>query len=544
MKGATWGRPALTVACAVLSAALLVWPARGQSAAPRLLVLLVVDQMRAEYLTLFERHWERGFRRLITQGSVFEHAAYPYANTVTCAGHATVATGALPRTHGLVGNAWWDRDRGGLTDCTIDAGADAAHISYGRPVTSGNGPHLLAATTIGDELRRQRPGARVVSISLKPDTAITLAGHGGDVVAWFDAGAASFVTSQAYVPAASADLTAFFSTHPLTEEFSATWTLRKSPDAYINADATPGQRPPTGRDGLFPHAIGGPGAALSVALWMQSPASDRYLGRMAASLVETRALGADAAPDVLAIGFSALDLVGHGFGPDSREIEDVLINLDQTIGDLLDVLDRRVGPSGYVVALTADHGVAPIPEATGSGRVMTEDLEERIVDLLHSRWGAERPGAYAVVRGPYVYFAHGILARLRAEPALWREVLAAITTHPGVLRVLSADELTPSAGDPIVRAAALSYFPGRSGDLVIVTKPGWVAGGRSGTAATSHGTPHDYDQRVPVVFFGNGIRAGRLSQAASPADIAPTLAHLAGITLPQAEGRVLREALR
>jgi predicted AlkP superfamily pyrophosphatase or phosphodiesterase len=539
-------RHVATLACALLSAAVLVPPALGQAPPPRLLLLLVVDQMRADYLTIFERHWESGLRRLVTDGAVFENAAYPYANTVTCAGHATVATGALPRTHGMVGNGWWDRDRGALVDCSIDTRPEAAHISYGRPVASGNGPHLLEATTIGDELRRQRPGARVVSISLKPDTAVTLAGHGGDVVTWFDGGARSFVTSRAYGEGPSPDLTAFFSTNPLNQELTPTWTLKKSPEAYINADATLGQRPPAGRDGLFPHAIGGPGApdAGAIGLWMESPASDRYLGRMAASLIEKLALGADAAPDVLAIGFSALDLVGHRFGPDSREIEDVLINLDQTIGDLLGVLDRRVGPSGYVLALTSDHGVAPIPEAAGGGRVMTEDLEERIADVLQSRWGAGRPGAYAVVRSPYVYFAPGVLARVRADEGLWKEVLGAITSHPGVLRVLSAGELAPSSGDPLVRTAALNYFAGRSGDLVIVAKPGWVAGGRNGTAATSHGTPHDYDRRVPVVLFGNGIRATRVAQAASPADIAPTLAHLAGITLPQAEGRVLREALR
>src|SRR5688500_13785418 len=162
VRGASCGQRLLAVVCVLVSAALFAWPARGQPAAPRLLVLLVVDQMRADYLTTFERHWERGFRRLVTDGTVFENAAYSYANTVTCAGHATVATGASPRTHGMVGNAWWDQDSGRLVDCTIDTRPEAAHISYGRPVASGNGPHLLTATTIGDELRRQRPGARVV----------------------------------------------------------------------------------------------------------------------------------------------------------------------------------------------------------------------------------------------------------------------------------------------------------------------------------------------------------------------------------------------
>jgi hypothetical protein len=539
-------RGVAAITALLLSAAVCVSPLRGQSAPPRLLVILVVDQMRADYLAVFQRHWERGFRRLVTDGAVFEHAAYSFANTVTCAGHATVATGALPRTHGIVGNLWWDREHAAGVDCTIDASAEAAHISYGRPVPLGNGPHLLRATTIGDEVRRRHPAARVVSLSLKPDTAVTLAGHSGDVVTWFDGGAGAFVTSRAYAAGPSPELAGFLSTNPLSDELRGAWTLSKTAASYLNADATPGQRPPIGRDGVFPHAISGPSGpdARSIAFWMQSPQSDRYLGRMAASLVEKLQLGADQAPDVLAIGFSALDLVGHAFGPDSREVEDVLINLDQTIGDLLDVLDRRIGPSGYVVALTADHGVAPIPQALASGRVVSEDLEERLEALLTSRWGAAKEGYYAVVRTPNVYFGPGILARLHADRALWQQVVASIERTPGVLRVLPADELSPSAADPIVRAVALSYVPGRSGDLVIVTQPGWLAGARNSTAATGHGTAHDYDRRVPVVLFGNGIRAARLTEAATPADIAPTLAFLAGVTLPQADGRVLHEALR
>ena len=202
----------------------------GQAARPRLLVILVVDQMHADYLTVFRRHWTRGFRRLLADGAVFENAAYPYANTVTCAGHATVATGALPRTHGIVGNTWWNRERGGLVDCSIDTSPDAAHISYGRPAAAGNSAHLFMVPTIGDELRRQHPGARVVSLSLKPDTAVTLAGHGGDVVLWFDGGAGAFVTSKAYAAGPSEDVADFLSTNPLTDELRGNWTLKKPAD--------------------------------------------------------------------------------------------------------------------------------------------------------------------------------------------------------------------------------------------------------------------------------------------------------------------------
>ena len=357
---------------------------------------------------------------------MFEHAEYPYANTVTCASHATVATGAFPHTHGITGNDWWDRDRAMLVDCSINDSAAGAHISYGRPAGSGNGPHLLTADTIGDALRRRSPGSRVVALSLKPDSAVILAGHGGEVVAWFNAEAASFVTSRAFTAAPKQVVVDFLAANPLAGELSATWTLLKGPDVYINPDATAGQRPPAGRDGLFPHEIGGPTGpdSRSIALWQQSPLSDRYLARMAVAMIERLELGRDDGPDLLALGFSALDLVGHAFGPGSREVEDVLANLDRTLVHLIEALDRRIGRDRYVLALTADHGVAPVPQPPNGGRLIAEDMEDRIEELLQSRWGPARGGYYVAVRGPYVYFGPGILQRLRGDPGLQQTVAA------------------------------------------------------------------------------------------------------------------------
>jgi predicted AlkP superfamily pyrophosphatase or phosphodiesterase len=404
--------------------------------------------------------------------------------------------------------------------------------------------------TLGDELRRQRPGSRVVSLSLKPDAATMLAGHGGDVVTWFEGPAGAFVTSRAYAPSPVPALAQFFAANPLAREVWGTWTLLESADTYVNPDAIPGERPPAARDGVFPHEIGGLFGGLfgadarSIALWQQSPRSDEYLARMATAMVESLNLGSNDTPDFLAIGFSALDLVGHSFGPGSREIEDVLVHLDRTLGTLIDVLDKRVGRDRYVLALTADHGVAPVPAPPRGGRLFTEDIEQRIKEVLSAK-GVSATARYSVaVRGPYVYFADGVLERLRADAALRQTVVEAISEVPGVSRVLAADHLSPTSTDDIVRSVALSYVRGRSGDLVIVPQPGWLLTVRSATAAANHGTPYDYDRRVPLILFGSGIKPGRFTQAATPADVAPTLADRAGITLPAAEGRVLREALK
>ena len=535
------------VSCALLALAIAgSTPARGQSDAPRLLVLVVVDQMRADSLTVLQRHWRSGFRTLLTEGAVFERAEYPYLTTVTCAGQATVATGAFPRTHGIVGNTWWDRERAALVDCSIDDGPSGAHISYGRRVASGNSAHLLRGRTLGDELRSQRPGARIVSLSTKPDSAVMLAGQGGDVVTWFDQPAASFVTSRAYASRRVPALADFLAKNPLTTEMSGVWTLREPPDAYAFPDASPGQRPPTGRDGLFPHAIGGPKGPdeRSPRFWAESPRSDRYLARMAVAMVDGLGLGRDASPDLLAIGFSALDYLGHAFGPRSREAEEILVNLDFTLGELIAELDRRIGRSGYVLALTADHGVGPAFEPAKGGRVIIEDVQERIEELLRSTWGTGRTGDYVAVRAPYVYFASGVEQRLRSDGALWNAVLAEIEGMPGVGRVIPVAELSATSADPVIRAAALSYTAGRGGDLVLITEPSWLLAGRNVTVAASHGTAHDYDRHSPLLLFGGAIRAARIAERATPADIAPTFARLVNVTMAGAEGRVLREALK
>ena len=241
------------VGFALLSALLLVVPVSSQTTGPRLLVVLVVDQMRADYLNLYRTHWTDGFKTLVADGAVFENAAQPYADTTTCAGHATIATGAFPRTHGIIDNAWWDRDKEASVDCSLDESAAGAHISYGRPARAGNSPRQLTADTLGDQLRRRSPASRVVALSQKPDSAVMLAGHGGDVIAWFDPDAGAFVTSHAYSAAPTKALADFIAANPMVREFSATWALLKDPDSYINPDATTGQRPPVGWDGLFPH---------------------------------------------------------------------------------------------------------------------------------------------------------------------------------------------------------------------------------------------------------------------------------------------------
>jgi len=506
---------------------------------PRLVITVVVDQLRADYLQVFNKHWRNGFRTLLDQGMVFENARYPYLVTVTCAGHATIGTGALPHRHGMINNTWWERKERALTGCSADPAT--TDITYGRPIRLGNSAAHLLAPTLADELRAQKPGARVVSVSMKARSAITLAGRSADAVVWFDDPSGSWATSKKFAPEPVPAVKEFIDTNPYEKDLGRIWTLSGPPESYVNRDAGVGERPPAGWNGLFPHPINGRGGvdAQFFALWQATPLADIYLGKLAASLVDSFKLGQREATDFLGVSFSVLDDVGHAYGPDSREVEDILRQLDVTIGALIAHLDAKVGRANYVLALSADHGVAPMPIPPRGGRVATEDVRERIEDALRTAWGPTDKGTYVdSVNFTDVYFADGVYDKLRANATLMASVIKSVEELPGVLRVLRTDQLSDSSRDPIVRSAALSYFSGRSGDLMVVPREYWFMSPRA-VIGTTHGSPYEYDTHVPVIFFGGAVKAGRSKASVTPADISPTLADFAGVKLPMAEGRAL-----
>jgi predicted AlkP superfamily pyrophosphatase or phosphodiesterase len=506
---------------------------------PRLIVTVVVDQLRADYLQQFNKHWRTGFRTLLDQGMVFENARYPYLVTVTCAGHATIGTGALPHRHGMINNTWWQRKERVLTGCSSDPAT--TDISYGRPIRLGNSATHLLTPTLADELRAQKPGVRVVSVSMKARSAIALAGRAADAVVWFDDPSGSWATSKAFAAEPVPAVKEFIEKNPYEKDLGRVWTLSGSPDSYVNRDAGAGERPPVGWNGLFPHPINGRGGvdAQFFALWQATPLADAYLGRLAASLVDSFRLGQRDGTDFLGVSFSVLDDVGHAFGPESREVEDILRQLDVTLGALIAHLDARVGRANYVLALSADHGVAPMPIPPRGGRVATEDVRERLEDALRTAWGPREKGTYVdAVNFTDVYFADGVYEKLRANATLMGSVMKSVEEIPGVLRVFRTDQLSDAGRDPMTRSAALSYFKGRSGDLMVVPKEYWFMSPRA-VIGTTHGSPYEYDTHVPVIFFGGSIKAGRSKASVTPADIAPTLADLAAVKLPMAEGKAL-----
>jgi predicted AlkP superfamily pyrophosphatase or phosphodiesterase len=516
------------------------------STGPRLLVILVVDQMRFDYLDRFANQWTAGLKRLRDEGAVFERGFYPYLNTVTCAGHATIGTGAFPSTHGIIMNEWWQRAAGRRMSCTDDPSIVSLAYAGGTPDRIGHSGHRLKVPTLADRLRARSPQSRVVTLSMKPRSTVMLAGHGGTAVTWFGDSNA-WATSTAFASGPIPEVARYVSDHPLERLRGEIWTRVKSDADYVGSDESPYERPRPAWRSTFPHPLAPPGTPPIefYNLWERSPYADAYLGDMAAALIQALQLGRRDAVDYLGVSFSSLDYVGHDFGPDSHEVQDALIRLDRTLGALFASLDTLVGRDRYAIGLSSDHGVAKIPEAQkaagiDAGRVVNAAVRKVAENALTAVHG---PGPHVLhVEYTNLYLTETARRRAESEPAFLQPLIEAVSKMDGVLRVFPSRGLDGRRGsrDPVERAAAFSYYPGESGDVTIVLKPNWIG---TDTSTTTHGSMNEYDQHVPVLFMGAPFKPGRY-QMATPADIAPTLASLIGLPMPGVDGRVLKEALR
>ena len=545
-------RVSVLLTCATLAFSLGSSPADAQQAKPSLVVIVVVDQMRRDYIQDYGAKWTKGLRRLVDQGAWFTNAAYPYGTTLTCAGHATISTGTLPSTHGIISNQWWDRATQQVVSCTSDN--EGKEVPYGaRDAGSGGSARLLNAPTLASAIGQ--PGGRVVALSLKRASAAMLAGQGrGDAVLWFQGGGWSSSTAWASAPEKS--VLRYAKNAPIEADFGLSWDRAAKRSDYKFDDKGLGETPPTEWNPEMPHALqprDGRPTRFFYEAWQESPYSDAALGKLASAAIDGMKLGQGTTTDYLAISYSALDVVGHDFGPRSHEVQDVLLRLDDTIGKLLDQLDKRLGRDKYVLAFTADHGVAMIPEQAAAGgldagRVQMPELMALVDKVTSEKFGAGR--WVATEAYSEFYFRGAVFEKIAADAELLAAIKKAIGAVPGIARVYDRTEVPAltTSDDPLARSIAAGFFPARSGDLIIVLKPNWIFVSEDKSVvpgnATTHGSGYPYDTQVPLILIGAGISPGHYEAAASPADIAPTLAKLAGVALPTATGRVLDEAFK
>ncbi|HKE56101.1 MAG TPA: alkaline phosphatase family protein [Pyrinomonadaceae bacterium] len=538
----------------------------------RLVLMIVVDQFRYDYLERFgDLFAANGFRRLLRDGASWAQANCNYMPTYTAPGHATIFSGAWPSETGIVGNEWVDRPTGKKVTSVSD---DSVRTLGGGTNEPGSSPRRLLTSTLGDELRlATNDRAKVIGISLKDRSAILPAGRHANAAYWFSTQTGNIVSSTYYFEQLPSWVTKFNNNRPADKYFGAKWERLLPESEYLKRagpDAPPWENIGQGTNDTitFPHIITGgdqkPGPRFYGALDF-SPFSNDLLVSFAEEALVNENLGQDEDTDILTVSFSANDYVGHRFGPYSQEVMDITLRVDRQVGSLLDFVDAKVGLANTLVLVTADHGVAPIPEhaaalGLGGGRIKSQDVIGPIRAAISAKYNPQHKSPDPTADYIYQYdeagqkrdaFTNANLyfnyAALKRDGVSLNEIedLAgqAALTVPGIARYFTRAQLlrgAVSTDDPIERKVLHGFYPARSGDLIILAEPYKYLGD---FITATHGTPYYYDTNVPLIVVGAGIQQGRYYEAATPSDIAPTLAAMLGVTTPSgASGRVLLEA--
>ena len=507
----------------------------------RLLLFIALDQARYDYLVRFRPAFSGGLKTILDEGVVFSDAHHDHAKTATAAGHATLASGSYPGHSGIIANDWFDRDSKKRMYSFRDSSepllrpGSASEASSSTSSTSGRSPKNLLRTTLGDWIKEADPHSKVFSIGGKDRAAIPMGGRNADAAYWYDGRTGQLVTSRYYMKEYPSYIEQLHERKIADSYFGEAWqSLRVEPEMVEKMGIQPLDR------GIFewnlPHPLGGASFTPSSGFYdayYRSPYMDAYLIELARTLIVHESLGKDSHLDMIAFGFSALDLVGHDYGPNSREVLDVLLQLDRNLGDFLDELDDAIGMEHVAITLAGDHGVMIIPEVLQANgveakRFTTNDVVcyQQAESKLDDRFGEED----WLMRDLYLdYEAIGKrnLRRQDVENAL-AEILARC---PSVKKIWTRTELESpaSVSDPFRDMYLHSFHPERSADLFVQLEKYHLNRLFDGT---SHGSPYDYDTHVPMMLVVPGIGAQSISLRVQTVDLAPTIASLLGISVP------------
>lgn len=539
-------RRAVRAAVVVAVAATTASDAAGAEP-PRLVVVIAVDQLRADRL---DPTLPGGLGRIAREGRVFADAVLGHANTETCPGHAAVATGCHPGPAGVPLNDFIDRESGRRIYCVADDSPEARVLGASGDAGEGRSPRWLRVSTLGDWLKEASAASRVFSVAGKDRSAIVLGGRRADGAYWADSRPPGGFTTSRYYRVELPDWAEHWhGQEPTRDAFLARipqWWEHPtgSPGNGARSDDTPWEVSRFGRESGHPLRSDDRKQFLDQVGF--SPWLDTLTLDFARELAEREKLGEGPAPDLLAVGVSATDTLGHLYGPGSQEARDALRRLDADLGAFLGALEARVGKGRLLVALTADHGVVELPEYLArigasdcpvragriDGKALKERLETALVEAL------DPPGA-AASDEPWTFQASLELTvnrkRAAARGVPVEKVIQAaagfLSRQPGIARVWTAGEISRGEGpEPFAALYRNSFDAERSGDLLLQTAPTCVL--TSYPSGTSHGTPYLYDRAVPLVFFGPGVDAGIVRGPAGPVDVAPTLARALGIVAP------------
>ena len=517
---------------------------------PKLVVGIVVDQMRWDYLyRYYDRYAENGgFKRMLNQGFSCENTFIPYAPTVTACGHASIYTGSVPAVNGITGNFWYDN----LLNKTVYCTEDATVKTVGSNTTAGlQSPRNMFSNTIGDELRLATNfRSKVVGVALKDRGSILPAGHTANAAYWYDSKTGDWITSTFYMEELPQWVKTFNAKKLVDQYFKTGWNTLYPINTYVQstADENAYENKPFGSDAKgFPYNLS-KFAGTNYGVLPSTPFGNTLTAEMAKAAVINEQLGADAITDLLAVSFSSTDYVGHSFGPNSIEAEDIYLRLDKELGDLFTFLDSKVGKDQYTVFLSADHGAAHVPAFISDHKspgnlVNTNAIVDTLNATLKNKFGKEK--LVIDISNNRVDLN---LPLIESGQLNMKEIKTLIINYlgkqPGIARAFDIDDIQTTPLNAKVRVMLNNgYYPNRCGQIQLVLQPQWLEG--TSPRGTSHGLWNPYDSHIPLVWYGWGINKGKTNRETYMTDIASTLAALLHIQMPNGSvGDVIQEVIK
>ena len=528
----------------------------------RLVLQVTIDGLRADLINRYENGFGKGgFRFLLEKGTYYTNAHYQHANTETIVGHTTLATGTFPSQHGMIGNVWFDRETGELAYNIEDP--DHAIISTretetkGEQVdpaqkksrTQGRSPAVILAPTFSDGLAAYYGGrSKIFGVSGKDRSAVSMAGHVGKAF-WYSTNTGDFVTSTYYYDAYP-DWVSKWNARRQAERYSGkSWALLNDASAYLLAtqDDRPYEADLKGYGRVFPHPFGQADDKLFYTRVLVSPIGDKLTLDFSKTLITHEQLGQDEIPDYLSISFSGVDAVNHFFGPSSLENEDIVVQLDRTLADLIEFIDKTVGLDHTLIVLSADHGMADMPEymtelGYPAGRLNPDEIV-KTANKVGQQYGIDE-----IVRffyRPYLYLDNEKILAAKLDQTVVEQAIAnALTNTDGIALAVASIRLSSQRSNPLVAQVQRNTHITRSGDIYIIQEPYWFLFDK-GPVKAMHGSPWRYDTHVPIIFAGPTIGAQTVHRLVQPVDVAPTIAAFLGMTPPgSAQGSALEEVLK
>lgn len=516
---------------------------------PKLVVGIVVDQMRYDYLTRFWNHYgQGGFKRLVNEGFNCKNHHFNYAPTSTGPGHASIYTGASPSMHGIIGNNWYDK----VSDKEVYCAADDQYNSVGTTSTAGKmSPHRMQTTTITDQLRlHTQMRGKTIAIALKDRGAVLPGGHTANAAYWFEGDdTGKWISSSYYVNTLPAWVEQF-NNSGVIQGYKKAWTTLKDINLYVESGSDNSAYEgvfETETTPTFPHSTPNLlSKTKDFEIIKYTAYGNSLTADFAIAALHNESMGEDTITDFLAVSFSSTDYVGHKYGVNSKEIQDTYLRLDLDIERMLNAFDEKVGKGQYTVFLTADHGAVHVPKFLSdnkipSGYLDMDKMKQDLNEFITYKYGTT--DVVKSISNNQVFLDHKVVANLDMDlDDIQEEIANELLTYDNIDKVYTGMQMWQNnytEGIPYILQNGWNQK--RSGDVLYVQSPGYASYRSTGS---THGSPMIYDTHVPLLFYGNGIKNGETSSRTEIPDIAPTVASMLGIAFPNgATGKPIVEVL-